>query len=88
MRFISKDIETYGVMKLTPAGKDYIKKPTNFPVVKDTEFEEEEEEVGVKNSGGTSATDDVLFSMLKDLRKKLSKKLEVPPFCYFSRSIA
>lgn len=81
--FISKDIETYGVMKLTPAGKDYIKKPTEFPVVRDTEFEEEEEEVGVKNSGGTSAADDVLFSMLKDLRKKLSKKLEVPPFVIF-----
>lgn len=81
--FISKDIETYGVIKITPAGKDYIKKPTEFPVVKDTEFEEEEEEVGVKNSGGTSAADDILFSMLKDLRKKLSKKLEVPPFVIF-----
>ncbi|MGC3978692.1 MAG: DNA helicase RecQ [Paludibacteraceae bacterium] len=81
--FISKDIETYGVLKLTPAGKEYMKKPTEFPVVEDTEFDEDEEEVGAKNTGGTSAADDVLFSMLKDLRKKLSKKLGVPPFVIF-----
>ena len=81
--YISKDIETYGVLKLTHAGKEYMKKPTDFPVVKDTEFEEEDEEVGVKITGGTSAADDILFSMLKDLRKKLSKKLEVPPFVIF-----
>lgn len=81
--YISKDIETYGVLKLTPAGKDYLKKPQPFPIVKDTEFEDEDEEVTGRNVGGTSAADDVLFSILKDLRKKLSKKLEVPPFVIF-----
>lgn len=81
--YISKDIETYGVLKITAAGKAYMKKPTEFQVVKDTEFDEDDEEVAVKNSGGTAAADDVLFSMLKDLRKKLSKKLEVPPFVIF-----
>ncbi len=81
--YITKDIETYGVLKITPAGKAYMKKPTEFQVVKDTEFEDDDEEVTVKNSGGTAAADDVLFSMLKDLRKKLSKKLEVPPFVIF-----
>ncbi|VBB48262.1 ATP-dependent DNA helicase RecQ [uncultured Paludibacter sp.] len=80
---INKDIETYGVLKITSAGKEYMKKPTEFPVVKDAEFEEDDEEVGIKNSGGTSAADDILFSMLKDLRKKLSKKLDVPPFVIF-----
>lgn len=81
--FISKDIENYGLLKITAAGKAYLKKPTTFPVVKDNDFEDEEEEAAVKSGGGTCAADDVLFSILKDLRKKLSKKLEVPPFVIF-----
>ena len=83
--FISKDIENYGLLRLTSSGKAYLKKPQPFPIVKDNEFDDEEEEasVGGKSSGGTCAADDVLFSILKDLRKKLSKKLEVPPFVIF-----
>ena len=81
--FITKDIENYGLLKLTSSGKAYMKKPTPFPIVKDNEFEEEEEESSSKSTGGTCAADDVLFSILKDLRKKLSKKLEVPPFVIF-----
>jgi ATP-dependent DNA helicase RecQ len=83
--FISKDIENYGLLKLTPGGKAYLKKPQSFPIVKDNEFDDEEEEatVGGRSGGGTCAADDVLFSILKDLRKKLSKKLEVPPFVIF-----
>jgi len=83
--FLSKDIENYGLLKLTPEGKAYLKKPQPFPIVKDNEFEDDEEDtsVGGKTGGGTCAADDVLFSILKDLRKKLSKKLEVPPFVIF-----
>lgn len=81
--FISKDIENYGLLKLTAGGKAYLKKPTPFPIVKDNEFEDEDEEPTIKSSGGTSAADDVLFSILKDLRKKMSKRLEVPPFVIF-----
>jgi len=83
--FISKEIENYGLLKVTATGKSYLKKPQPFPIVKDNEFDEDEEEatVGGKSSGGTCAADDVLFSILKDLRKKLSKKLEVPPFVIF-----
>lgn len=81
--FISKDIENYGLLKLTPAGKAYMKKPDFFPVVKDNEFEDDDDDTIVKSSGGTCAADDVLFSILKDLRKKMSKKLEVPPFVIF-----
>jgi len=83
--FISKEIENYGLLKVTTIGKAYLKKPQPFPIVKDNEFDEDEEEttVGGKTSGGTCAADDVLFSILKDLRKKLSKKLEVPPFVIF-----
>ena len=80
--FITKDIENYGLLKITAAGKAYIKHPTTFPVVKDNEFEEEDDDAP-KSGGGTCAADDVLFSILKDLRKKLSKKLEVPPFVIF-----
>ena len=81
--FLSKDIENYGLLKLTPSGKAYLKKPQPFPIVKDNEYDDEEEESNVKSSGGTCAADDVLFSILKDLRKKLSKRLEVPPFVIF-----
>ena len=81
--FISKDIENYGLLRLTPSGKAYLKKPQPFPIVKDTDFEDEEEDVSSRSAGGTCAADDVLFSILKDLRKKLSKKLEVPPFVIF-----
>jgi len=83
--FLSKEIENYGLLKLTVTGKTYLKKPESFPIVKDNEFDDEEEEatVGGRSGGGTCAADDVLFSILKDLRKKLSKKLEVPPFVIF-----
>ncbi len=81
--FISKDIENYGLLKITPAGKTYLKSPQPFPIVKDTEFEEDDEDAGMKTSGGTCAADDVLFSILKDLRKKMSKRMDVPPFVIF-----
>jgi ATP-dependent DNA helicase RecQ len=80
---ISKEIENYGLLKVSSSGKTYLKKPQPFPIVKDNEFEDEDEESSVRSSGGTCAADDVLFSILKDLRKKLSKKLEVPPFVIF-----
>jgi ATP-dependent DNA helicase RecQ len=81
--FITKDIETYGLLRITARGKEYLKKPEPFPIVKDKAEEEEEEETVSKSAGGTGAADEVLFSIVKDLRKKLSKKLEVPPFVIF-----
>ncbi|MDL2290207.1 DNA helicase RecQ [Paludibacteraceae bacterium OttesenSCG-928-F17] len=81
--YLTKDIETYGLLKLTPAGKGYLKNPQPFPVVKDADFDDEEEDTTARATGGTCAADDMLFSILKDLRKKLSKKLEVPPFVIF-----
>ena len=80
--YISKDIETYGVLKLTARGKEYLKNPTSFPVVKDNDFDDDDDDSS-RTTGGTCAADDVLFSILKDLRKKLSKKLELPPFVIF-----
>lgn len=60
-----------------------MKKPVSFKITKDNEFEEEEESEVPVRGGATCAVDPVLYSMMKDLRKKLSKRLEVPPFVIF-----
>jgi ATP-dependent DNA helicase RecQ len=80
--YIAKEIENYGVLKITKTGKEYLKKPSSFMITKDNEFNEEDSETP-QRSGGTCAVDPVLFSMLKDLRKKISKHLELPPFVIF-----
>ncbi len=79
--FLSKDIESYGDLKVTADGKKYLKRPTKFevPIVVEDDDEEEEQEM----AGGCAAADDVLFAILKDIRKKLSKQLDVPPFVIF-----
>ncbi len=81
--YIDKEIENYGVLKITKSGREFLDKPSSFRITKDNEFEEEEDEPTMRRGGGTCAADEVLFSMLKDLRKKLSKRLEVPPFVIF-----
>ena len=80
--YLTKDIENYGLLKISPKGKDFMNKPVSFKITKDNEFEEEEEEVPVRG-GAICAVDPILYSMMKDLRKKLSKRLEVPPFVIF-----
>ncbi|MDR1678264.1 MAG: DNA helicase RecQ [Prevotellaceae bacterium] len=79
---LDKDIENYGLLKITPEGRKYLNNPKSFMITKDNEFDEEDEDNHTRNAS-TGAADEVLFSMLKDLRKKLSKKLEVPPFVIF-----
>jgi ATP-dependent DNA helicase RecQ len=82
--YIEKDIENYGLLKITKKGQSFMEKPVSFEIIKDNEFEEDEDEVQVRSGGMTSAVvDPVLFSMMKDLRKKLSKMLDVPPFVIF-----
>lgn len=80
--YLEKDIENYGLLKITPKGKEFMKKPVSFKITEDHEFEEEEEEIPVRG-GASCAVDPVLYSMMKDLRKRLSKRLEVPPFVIF-----
>lgn len=80
--YLEKDIENYGLLKITPKGKEFMKKPVSFKITEDHEFEEEEEEIPVRG-GASCAVDPVLYSMMKDLRKKLTKRLEVPPFVIF-----
>ncbi len=67
---------------LTPAGEKFIKKPVSFKIVEDNDFREEEEPVLVK-SGAACAVDPELYSILKDLRKKTAKKLDLPPYVIF-----
>ncbi len=81
--YISKDVENYGLLKITPAGHKFLKKPVSFKIVEDTDFDEAEEDDAPVRSGGSCAVDPALYSMLKDLRKKMSKKLDVPPYVIF-----
>lgn len=80
--YIKKDIESYGDLKLTPDGKKFMKRPSKFevPIEVPGDDDEADMEAGI---GACAAADDVLFSILKDLRKKLSKKMNVPPFVIF-----
>ena len=81
--YLSKDVENYGLLKVTPAGNKFLKKPVSFKVVEDTDFEESEDDEAPVRGGGSCAVDPALFSMLKDLRKKMAKKLDVPPYVIF-----
>ncbi|MBB3186880.1 DNA helicase RecQ [Microbacter margulisiae] len=80
--FLEKDIENYGLLKITAKGKKYMASPTSFLVVKNADFEEDEEEAPMRGAG-TSAVDPALYSMLIDLRKKLSKQFGLPPYVIF-----
>ena len=81
--YIEKDVENYGTIKITAAGKKYLKSPKSFKIVEDRDFEEEENEEMPMRGGGTVVVDPALFSMLKDLRKKVSKKHDLPPYVIF-----
>ncbi|MDL2222396.1 RecQ family ATP-dependent DNA helicase, partial [Parabacteroides sp. OttesenSCG-928-N08] len=80
--YLSKDIENYGILKMTPSGKEYLNNPVSFKITKDNEFEDEDEDVPVRG-GASCAVDPILYSMMKDLRKKISKRQEVPPYVIF-----
>ena len=80
--YLSKEVENYGLLKVTDAGRKFLKNPTSFKITEDNDFDEVEDETPMRG-GGSCAVDPVLYSMLKDLRKKLSKQLEVPPYVIF-----
>ncbi|MBR4988460.1 MAG: DNA helicase RecQ [Bacteroidaceae bacterium] len=78
--YLDKDVENYGIIKVTKAGKDFLKKPVSFKIVEDRDYDEEET---VIQTGNSFAVDPELYAMLKNLRKKLSKQLELPPYVIF-----
>ncbi len=81
--FIEKDIEQYGVIKLTEEGQKFLDKPKSFMLMEDHNFDENEEEEKIQEKGGVSALDSTLFAILKDLRKKIAKTNNLPPYVIF-----
>ncbi|TDW47179.1 ATP-dependent DNA helicase RecQ [Flavobacterium sp. 270] len=81
--YLSKDIETYGIIKITEQGLDFIKNPVSFMMSEDHEYSEAEDEAIVTGSKSSGTADEVLMGMLRELRKKVAKKLGVPPFVVF-----
>jgi ATP-dependent DNA helicase RecQ len=82
---LKKDIEEYGVLKITKKGEDFLKKPRSFPMVLNNLFEEanaDDEDEGTEVAG-TAATDAKLFELLKEVRQKEAKKKALPPFVIF-----
>ena len=80
--YIRKDVENYGLLKITDEGRDFMENPKSFMIVEDKDFDDDETE-GPIRGGGSFAVDPELYSMLKDLRKKISKHLELPPYVIF-----
>ncbi|GAO42286.1 DNA helicase RecQ [Flavihumibacter petaseus] len=83
---LSKDIEEYGLLKMTKAGESFLKKPKSFKIVLNNLFEdanEDDEDGGDGEGGAVTAVDEKLFEMLKELRQKEAKRKSLPPFVIF-----
>ncbi|AXT50799.1 ATP-dependent DNA helicase RecQ [Aquimarina sp. BL5] len=84
--YLKKDIETYGVIRITPKGREFIESPVSFMMTEDHVYNEAKDDsiiTAAKSGGKAGGTDDRLVGMLKDLRKSVAKKLGVPPFVVF-----
>ncbi|MBT3207530.1 MAG: DNA helicase RecQ [Bacteroidetes bacterium] len=82
-RLITKDIENYGLLKLTKEGKLYLDDPKSFMLSKDHEYEDSDDGYVQGVGGGSGAVDPELFALLKDLRRQISKSKGLPPFVIF-----
>ena len=80
---IQKEIENYGLLKLTPKGHDFLEEPYSILLTQDHEYGEDDDDGDVNFSGKSSTVDEELFEILKDLRKKISKHKNLPPFVIF-----
>ena len=80
--YLKKDVENYGLLKITAAGKKFIKSPKSFMIVKDAEFSDDYDSSS-DHDGGSGALDPTLSAMLRDLRKKVSKRMQRPPYVIF-----
>src|ERR1051326_9025736 len=84
---LSKDIEEYGVLKITKKGDEFFKKPKSFKIVLNNLFEEaNEDDEENSEAASVAAADEKLFEMLKDIRQKEAKKKGLPPFVIFLES--
>lgn len=84
--YLKKDVENYGLLKLTVLGKKFIKSPESFMVVEDVEFNDDYDDEAAGGMGGGAALDETLFAMLKSLRKEISRKKKVPQYVIFQDS--
>ena len=82
MGYLKKEVENYGLLKITSAGKKFLKAPQSCMIVKDAEFSDEIDSGG-EHEGAAGALDPTLAAMLRDLRKKVSKRMERPPYVIF-----
>ncbi len=80
--YLKKDVDNYGVLKVTEEGKDFLKNPKPFAIVEDKEFDEDAAVVPMQ-SGAACTVDPILYQMLKDMRKRMAKELEIPPYVIF-----
>ncbi len=80
--YLDRDIENYGLIKITPLGQEFAKSPQSFKIVEDNEFNDDNEEIVIKG-GASCAVDPELYAILKDLRKKIAKKHQLPPYVIF-----
>ncbi len=80
--YLDRDIENFGILHVTAEGKKFLQNPKSFKIVEDNDFSEEEEEAVLKG-GASCAVDPELYNILKDLRKKVAKKLDLPPYVVF-----
>jgi ATP-dependent DNA helicase RecQ len=81
--FITKDIETYGTIKMTEKGHEFIANPFSFMLIKEHDFSGTDEEDGIITTGKGGAFDEVLYDLLVDMRKSISKQKKIPPFVIF-----
>ncbi len=83
-RLLLKDIENYGLLKVSPDGMKFLKKPTSIMLALDHDYDNADDEDFFAGAGSkTSTTDKTLFALLKDLRKEISRKESLPPFVIF-----
>lgn len=80
--YLDRDVENFGIMHVTPKGKKFLQKPVSFKIVEDSDFNEEDDETPIK-AAASGAVDPELFSILKDLRKKVARRHDLPPYVIF-----
>ncbi len=80
---LQKEIESFGTIRLTEEGKEFIQNPVSFMLIKERKFDEESADFEIQTNAKGGAFDEVLFDMLLDLRKSLSKQKNIPPFVIF-----
>ncbi len=83
--FLEKDIDQYGILKITEKGREFLKKPYSIEITEAHRYEEDDDDdnIQLKQGNGSGAGDEILFKMLRGLRKDLSKKMDVPPYVIF-----